>query len=106
MKVTTTVTSPHPFCYFKMPMSFSSFLRLLVIPLFLWGCDSGKASATPPPPADVNVITLTPETVSIASEWIATLDGYVNAQIRPQVSGYLVRRTYQEGALVRQGQVL
>jgi membrane fusion protein (multidrug efflux system) len=52
------------------------------------------------------VITVAPETVSLSSEWIGTLDGYVNAQIRPQVSGYLLRRSYQEGALVRQGQVL
>ena len=44
--------------------------------------------------------------MSLSSEWIGTLDGYVNAQIRPQVSGYLLRRSYQEGALVRQGQVL
>jgi RND family efflux transporter MFP subunit len=106
MKVSTTVTSPHLFSYFKMRMSFSSFVRLLVIPLLLWGCDSGKASAPPSAPAEVKVITVTPEAVSITSEWIATLDGYVNAQIRPQVSGYLVRRTYQEGALVHEGQVL
>ena len=52
------------------------------------------------------MITVAPETVSLSSEWIATLDGYVNAQIRPQVSGYLVRRNYEEGAVVRQGQVL
>ena len=51
-------------------------------------------------------MTVAPETVSLSSEWIGTLDGYVNAQIRPQVSGYLVRRSYQEGAPVRQGQVL
>lgn len=49
---------------------------------------------------------VTPETVPVSSEWIATLDGYVNAQIRPQVSGYLVRRLYREGAVVRKGQVL
>jgi membrane fusion protein (multidrug efflux system) len=44
--------------------------------------------------------------VPLTSEWIATLDGYVNAQIRPEVTGYLVRRGYQEGALVRKGDVL
>jgi membrane fusion protein (multidrug efflux system) len=38
--------------------------------------------------------------------WIATLDGYVNAQIRPQVSGYLVKRDYREGGAVRKGDVL
>ena len=42
----------------------------------------------------------------VTGEWIATLDGYVNAQIRPQVSGYLIRRAYQEGAFVKKGEVL
>jgi membrane fusion protein (multidrug efflux system) len=40
------------------------------------------------------------------SEWVATLDGYVNAQIRPQVSGYIIKQNYTEGSLVRKGQVL
>jgi membrane fusion protein (multidrug efflux system) len=47
-----------------------------------------------------------PERVALTSEWIATLDGYVNAQIHPQVSGYLVRRNYREGASVHKGDVL
>ena len=69
-------------------------------------CGSGKAAAPPPPPPRVSVITVEPERVTLTSEWIATLDGYVNAQIRPQVSGYLVKRNYEEGAVVRKGQVL
>jgi membrane fusion protein (multidrug efflux system) len=40
------------------------------------------------------------------SEWVATLDGYVNAEIRPQVSGYIIKQDYTEGSLVRKGQVL
>jgi multidrug efflux pump subunit AcrA (membrane-fusion protein) len=46
------------------------------------------------------------QSLMISSDWIATLDGFVNAQIRPQVSGYLVKRDYQEGAVVRKGDVL
>ncbi len=46
------------------------------------------------------------QSVPLASEWIATLDGYVNAQVRPQVSGYLLQREYAEGSVVRKGQVL
>ena len=42
----------------------------------------------------------------IYREWVATLDGYVNAQVRPQVSGYLIKRNYREGAAVRTGDVL
>ena len=81
-------------------------LLFLSLTLLLEACSSPKASPPAPAPPDVSVMTVAPETVSLSSEWIGTLDGYVNAQIRPQVSGYLLRRTYQEGASVRQGQVL
>jgi RND family efflux transporter MFP subunit len=70
------------------------------------GCKRTTAAAPPPPPPEVSVTTVEPERVALSSEWIATLDGYVNAQIRPQVSGYLVRRAYQEGAMVHKGQLL
>jgi RND family efflux transporter MFP subunit len=72
------------------------------------GCrDQNAAAATPPPsPPAVSVVTIAPERVAVTGEWIATLDGIVNAQIRPQVSGYLVRRAYREGAFVRKGDVL
>jgi RND family efflux transporter MFP subunit len=69
-------------------------------------CNTSKASPAPPPPPEVSVITVHAESVSLSTEWIATLDGYVNAQIRPQVAGYLVRRNYEEGTIVRKGQVL
>jgi membrane fusion protein (multidrug efflux system) len=69
-------------------------------------CKDSKASPAPPPPPGVSVITVQPERVALTSEWIATLDGYVNAQIRPQVSGYLLERNYEEGAAVHKGQVL
>ena len=42
----------------------------------------------------------------MVSEWVATLDGYVNAQIQPQVTGYIIQQTYKEGSFVRKGQVL
>ncbi len=44
--------------------------------------------------------------VPVFSEWVATLDGYVNAQIRPQVSGYIIKQNYVEGSVVGKGQVL
>jgi membrane fusion protein (multidrug efflux system) len=72
------------------------------------GCrDQNAAAAAPPPtPPTVSVITVAPERVAISGEWIATLDGIVNAQIRPQVTGYLTRRAYREGAFVRKGDLL
>jgi RND family efflux transporter MFP subunit len=69
----------------------------------------GTPSATPAAaaaPPGVAVITVTPERVEVTGEWLATLDGNVNAQIRPQVSGYLIRRAYSEGGVVQKGQLL
>ena len=71
------------------------------------GCRNEKAAASADPPAPtVSFVAVTPEEVAVTGEWIATLDGNVNAQIRPQVSGYLVRRAYREGSFVRKGDVL
>ncbi|BCS32139.1 hemolysin D [Luteitalea sp. TBR-22] len=74
--------------------------------MLLTACATNEAAPAPPPPPTVPVVQVAPETVQVSSEWITTLDGQVNAQIRPQVSGYLVRRAYQEGGRVRKGDVL
>lgn len=81
-------------------------LILILLAALAGACASGTASTPPPAPASVSVITVAPERVTLESEWIASLDGYVNAQIRPQITGYLVRRAYQEGAVIGKGQVL
>src|SRR5262245_50518894 len=70
------------------------------------GCSGSTAAPAPPVPPEVSVTSVSPERVALTREWIATLDGFVNAQIRPQVSGYLIRRSFQEGAMVKKGQVL
>jgi RND family efflux transporter MFP subunit len=75
--------------------------------LALAACQTTHAAVPgAPPPLDVSVAPVTAQRVMTTSEWIATLDGYVNAQIHPQVSGYLVKRNYREGAAVHQGDVL
>src|SRR6478672_9209724 len=74
----------------------SSALFILSLP----GCSRSQAQPATPPPPPVPVIEIKPETVPIATEWVATLDGFVNAQVRPQVPGYLIRTTYREGAFV------
>src|SRR6266436_3828597 len=71
----------------------------------LLGCQSQKA-AGPLPPAEVEVVSVVQRDVPIYGEWVATLDGYVNAQIQPQVTGYIVDQTYKEGSFVRKGQIL
>jgi len=69
------------------------------------GC--GKTNAAPAIPApEVEVASVVQKDVPIFSEWVATLDGFVNAQIQPQVTGYIIRQTYKEGSFVRKGQIL
>jgi len=71
------------------------------------GCSSGKVNAAaPPPPPVVEVAPVIQKDVPVQGEWVGTLEGFVNAQIQPQVSGYLIRQAYREGALVRKGQLL
>jgi RND family efflux transporter MFP subunit len=62
--------------------------------------------AQPNPTPDVEVIPVQQKDVPIYHEWIGTLDGLVNADVRAQVTGYLLKQGYQEGALVKQGQLL
>ena len=69
------------------------------------GCGGPKVAPAIPSP-EVEVASVVQKDVPIVSEWVATLDGYVNAQIQPQVAGYVIRQTYKEGSFVRQGQIL
>ncbi len=71
----------------------------------LTGCQSQKAAQAPPPP-EVIVTPVVQKDVPIYNEWVATLDGFDNAQIQPQVTGYIVAQTYREGSPVKKGQVL
>lgn len=76
----------------------------------LGGC-GGKSQATTtarqsPPPVDVRVSTVVQKDVPIYGDWVATLDGYVNANIQPQVSGYLIKQDYREGSFVHKDDVL
>jgi len=71
------------------------------------GCSAKKAaSPAPPQPTPVTVVTVQPRDVPLASEWVGTLDGNVNAQIEPQANGYLIKQDYREGSEVSKGQVL
>ena len=64
------------------------------------------ASAQPGAPPDVQVAQVEQQDVPIFGEWIGTLDGFTNADVRAQVSGYLMKQGYQEGNFVKQGQLL
>ena len=68
------------------------------------GC--GKEEAPPPPPPEVEVVAVEQKDVPIFREWVGTLAGEVNASVSAQVTGNLIKRAYQEGSLVKAGQVL
>jgi membrane fusion protein (multidrug efflux system) len=70
----------------------------------LEGC--GKKAAPTPPPPEVVVATVVQKDTPIYGEWVATLDGFVNAQIQPHVTGYIVQQDYTEGSIVKKGDVL
>ena len=82
-------------------------VALVVLAGSLAGCGKKEpAAAGPPPPMPVTVVKLEPTDVPLTGEWVGTLDGYVNAQIQPQASGFLIRQDYKEGTQVAKGQVL
>jgi membrane fusion protein (multidrug efflux system) len=82
-------------------------LGLIVLALIVEALrPSKKALGAQPSATDVEVVQVKKEDVPIYSEWIGTLDGLVNADVRAEVTGYLLKQGYQEGAFVNQGQLL
>jgi multidrug efflux pump subunit AcrA (membrane-fusion protein) len=65
-----------------------------------------KPTASAGPAPDVMVTPVQQKDVALYSEWIGTLDGLVNADVKAQVTGYLQEQDYQEGAFVQKGQLL
>ncbi len=92
----------------------SVWIRRFVVTLFcaglatapLAGCQKEEKAAAPPAPPSVEVVELVQKDVPVFSECVGTMDGTVNATIRPQVTGYLVKQNYKEGDLVKKGQLL
>ena len=80
---------------------------LIVIGLIIGAVRPSKhALGAPGGTPDVEVVKVQQEDVPIYGEWIGTFDGLVNADVRAQVTGYLSKQGYQEGAFVKQGQLL
>jgi len=80
---------------------------LLVIGLIIGAIYPKHVSgAQPGAPPDVEVVQVEQKDVPIYGEWIGTLDGFTDADVRAQVTGYLLRQGYQEGAFVQKGQLL
>ena len=79
---------------------------IIVALLAAAACSNTKATSQPPGPPEVEVATVEQKDVPIYSEWIGTLDGMVNAEIKSQVTGYLLNKNYAEGSFVRKGQLM
>lgn len=80
----------------------------LIVPVLVIssGCSSRSAQGAQQNTPDVEVLQVAKEDVPIYAEWIGTLDGLVNADVRAQVTGYLLKQGYQEGSFVKEGQLL
>jgi membrane fusion protein (multidrug efflux system) len=69
------------------------------------GC-SRKPEQVAPPPPEVLVTTVTPRDVPVMHEGVATLEGFITANINAQVQGYIISRDYKEGSVVKKGDLL
>jgi membrane fusion protein, multidrug efflux system len=86
--------------------SLAPWLLSLLVPLTFVHCKGETASAPPPPSVQVEVADVIQKDVPIQMEWVGSIDGSNNALIRAQVSGYLLKRPYIEGAFVKKGDLL
>jgi RND family efflux transporter MFP subunit len=95
-------------CSYSAGLPSAAILLLLSGLALIAGCSKTAKGGGPPqyPPPDVVTATVQQKDVPIFGDWVANLDGYVNAQIQPQVTGYLIRQNYKEGSQVSKGQIL
>src|SRR5215831_6041857 len=96
----------NPFLWSALNMKARVLVVLIVSASVLLISAGKKAPAKAPPPATVQITEVVQQDVPIYREWIGTLDGFVNADIKPQVAGYIQKQAYQEGAFVREGTLL
>jgi membrane fusion protein (multidrug efflux system) len=89
----------------RVPRGAARVAALSLLAVLPSACSKGMA-APPPPPTTVAVVDVVKQDVPVRAQWVATLDGYVNARIQPQVTGYLVKQNYVEGSFVKKGDVL
>jgi RND family efflux transporter MFP subunit len=79
---------------------------ILFTAIFVSGCEQKKEAPAAVETAEVDCANVIERDVPVYSEWVGTMDGLVNAKIRAQVSGYLQKQDYKEGALVKKGDLL
>jgi RND family efflux transporter MFP subunit len=79
-------------------------LVILIVASAMFGCGKKETASLPPP--EVLVTEATVRDVPVYREWIGTIDGSENAEIRARVTGYLIKRDYKEGSIVKKGDLL
>src|SRR5579871_5792438 len=86
--------------------AWASVAALVVVLLFFATHSGAKPTPQAPPTPVVEVAPVEQKDVPIYGEWIGTLSGQVNADVKAQVTGYLLTRNYKEGSYVTKGQLL
>src|ERR1700741_223870 len=81
-------------------------IALAIMLLFFANHSGAKPTPQAPPPPVVEVAPVEQKDVPIYGEWIGTLTGHVNADIKAQAAGYLLTQNYKEGSYVTKGQLL
>lgn len=90
----------------KVLVSVTGIATLLVVAGLLAFARSNKPAEAAPRPLEVEVISVQQNNVPIYKDWIGTTEGMVNAEIKAQVTGYLLRQDFKEGSFVKKGQLL
>ena len=98
-----------PFCLcmlgIRRALAIPGFVAALAVFFVLAGCSAKEEKPAPPPPT-VTVASVVQKQVPIRQEWVGTMLGNVDAEIRPKVEGFLLARLYAEGSFVSKGQAL
>lgn len=82
------------------------YLIILTLGLSLPGCNQAGGTAGPPPPPEVEVVTVEPRDIPVSMEYMGRVAGVREVEVRPRVSGILMSWNYDEGARVRAGESL
>ena len=100
------MASQNVFLKHKLSVSAVALAMVAILVALIIAGRSNKPAQAAPRPLDVEVVRVEQKDVPVYSEWIGTTDGMVNADIKAQVTGYLLRQNYQEGSVVKKGQLL
>src|SRR5438105_12335878 len=90
----------------KLLISTITLTVMVVVGALFGAAHSSKSTQAATRPVDVEVVQVKQEDVPVYSEWIGTTEGMVNADIKAEVTGYLLKQDYKEGSFVKKGQLL